>query len=128
MPRLKGPVPQVQAKEGLMPQLVKKRRSGWAVLAMGALIASLLAVGPAPAGAAEIETGDDNEAAASVKPPYKACVGDALDDAGFTDLGSLEAAVADINCLAYYEITTGRTADTFDPNSNVRRSNMALFL
>ena len=43
-------------------------------------------------------------------------MGDALDDAGFTDLGSLEAAVArDINCLAYYGITTGRTADTFDP-------------
>ena len=35
-----------------MPQLVKKRRSGWAVLAVGALVASLLAVGAAPAGAA----------------------------------------------------------------------------
>ena len=45
MPRLKGPVPQVQAKEGPMPQLVKKRRSGWAVLAVGALVASILAVG-----------------------------------------------------------------------------------
>ena len=95
---------------------------------MGALIASLLAVGPAPAGAAEIKSGDDNEAEASVKPDYSACVGDALDDAGFTDLGSLEAAVADINCLKYYKITTGRTADTFDPNSNVTRSQMALFL
>ena len=51
MPHLKGPVPQAQAKEGPMPQLVKKRRSGWAVLAAGALIASLLAVAAAPAGA-----------------------------------------------------------------------------
>ena len=128
MPRLKGPVPQVQAKEGLMPQLVKKRRSGWALLAVGALIASLLAVGSAPAGAAEIKSGDANTANAEVKPAYTACVGDALDDAGFTDLGTLEDAARNINCLAYYEITTGKTADTFDPNSNVTRSQMALFL
>ena len=33
-----------------------------------------------------------------------------------------------INCLAYYGITAGRTADTFDPNANVKRSEMALFL
>ena len=111
-----------------MPQIVKKRRSGWAVLAMGALIASLLAVGSPPAGAEEIETGEDNKAEQSAKPTFSACVGDALDDAGFTDLGSLDEAVDDINCLAYYAITTGRTADTFDPDSNVRRSNMALFL
>ena len=44
MPHLKGSLPQVQAKEGPMPQLVKKRRSGWAVLAAGALVASMLAV------------------------------------------------------------------------------------
>ena len=51
MPRLKGPVPQVQAKEGPMPQLVKKRRSGWAVLAAAAMVASILAVGASPAAA-----------------------------------------------------------------------------
>ena len=46
MPQLKGPVPQAQAKkEGPMPQLVKQRRSGWAVLAVGALIASIFAAG-----------------------------------------------------------------------------------
>ena len=95
---------------------------------MGALVASLLAVGSVPAGAEEIETGDDNTASAEVKPAYSACVGDALEDGGFTDLGTLEDAARDINCLKYYGITTGRTADTFDPNSNVRRSNMALFL
>ena len=111
-----------------MPQLVKKRRSGWAVLAVGALVASLLAVGSAPAGAAAIETGDDNEAEPSVKPTFSACVGDATDDHGFTDLGTLDAAAQDINCLAYYGITTGTTAETFDPNSNVTRSQMALFL
>ena len=111
-----------------MPQLVKKLRSGWAVLAAGALVASLLAVGTAPAGAAAIKTGDDNKAEPSEEAVFSACVGGALDDAGFTDLGSLEAAVDDINCLAYYGITQGKTADTFDPNSSVTRSQMALFL
>ncbi len=33
-----------------------------------------------------------------------------------------------INCLAYYGITTGKTADTYDPQSSVTRSQMALFL
>ena len=106
----------------------RPRRSGWAILAAGALVASLLAVGSAPAGAAEIETGEDNKAEQNAKPTFSACVGEALDDAGFTDLGSLDAAADDINCLAYYGITTGKTADTFDPASNVTRSQMALFL
>ena len=53
-------------------------------------------------------------------------MGPASADAGFTDLG--DAVAADINCLAYYGITTGRTADTFDPSSNVTREQMALFL
>lgn len=105
-----------------MPQIVKKRRSGWAILAVGALIASFLAVGAAPAAAIDEDSKQDHTATAT------ACLGAALVDAGFTDLGSLEAAVGDINCLAYYGITTGRTADTFDPDSNVTRSQMALFL
>ena len=33
-----------------------------------------------------------------------------------------------INCLAYYGITSGKTADTYDPNSHITRSQMALFL
>ena len=106
-----------------MPQLVKKRRSGWAVLAAGALVASLLAVGASPAAAIDEDSEQDHTTTSS------ACVGAAAaHDAGFTDLGSLEAAVDDINCLKYYGITTGRTDDTFDPNSNVTRSQMALFL
>ncbi len=111
-----------------MPQLVKKRRSGWALLAVSALVASLLAVGSAPAGAAEIKTGEDNKAEQSAKPTFSACVGEARDDYGFTDLGTLDAAVANINCLAYYGISAGKTADTFDPDTNVTRGQMALFL
>ena len=95
---------------------------------MSALVASLLAVGSAPAGAAEIKAGEDNKAEASAKPTFSACVGEAVDDQGFTDLGTLDHAKTNINCLAYYGISAGRTADTFDPNANVRRSEMALFL
>ncbi len=87
------------------------------------MVASLLAVGATPAAAIDEDSEQDHTTTSS------ACVGGAAaHDAGFTDLGGLEAAVDDINCLAYYGITTGRTADTFDPSSNVTRSQMALFL
>ena len=121
MPHLKGPVPQVQAKEGPMPQLVKKRRSGWAVLAAGALVASLFAVGASPAAAIDEDSKPDHPAEGT------ACLGAALGDAGFMDTAGLNAE-ADINCLAHYGIAAGKTADMFDPNSNVTRSQMALFL
>ena len=120
MPRLKGPVPQVQAKEGPMPQLVKKRRSGWAVLAVGAVIASILAVGASPA----VATVHEPDAEAT----WSACLGPATEDHGFTDVAMGNAHYENINCLAYYEITVGKTADTFDPRGNVTRSQMALFL
>ena len=92
------------------------------MLAAGAMVASLLAVGAAPAAAIDKDSKPDHPATAT------ACLGPALADHGFTDLGGLDAAVSDIDCLAYYGITAGRTADTFDPNSNVTRSQMALFL
>ena len=120
MPRLKGPVPQVQAKEGLMPQLVKKRRSGWAVLAMGALVASILTVGAAPAVATVQE--------ADAQATWTACLGPAKAGADFTDVSMGNTHYDNINCLRYYGITTGKTADTFDPSAHVTRSQMALFL
>ena len=93
------------------------------MLAAGALVASLLAVGASPAAAIDEDSKPDDPATA------KACLGAALADGGFTDISdaSDEAQTA-INCLAYYGITTGTTADTFGPNSNVTRSQMALFL
>ena len=97
------------------------------MLAAGALVASLLAVSSAPAGAAEIKAGDANKAAPSVTAGFSACVGGAMDGAGFADTVGLGAEGA-IDCLAYYGITTGKTATTFDPGENVRRSQMALFL
>ena len=121
MPRLKGPVPQVQAKEGPMPQLVKKRRSGWAVLAVGALVASILAFGATPA-AARGKQEPDAEAT------WTACLGPAMADQGFTDVSMDGTHYDNINCLAYYGVTTGKTADSYDPGASVTRSEMALFL
>ena len=92
------------------------------MLATAALIASILAVGASPA------------AATTRKPDFeaqwKACLGPALADQGFTDVSETThgSHYDSINCLAYYGITTGRTADTFAPGSNVTRSQMALFL
>ena len=52
-----------------MPQPVTKRRSGTSILAAGALVASLVAVGARPAAAAET--------VADHATPVTACVGDA---------------------------------------------------
>ncbi len=92
------------------------------MLGLGALVASLFAVGAAPAAAIDEDSKQDHA------PKMTACLGEAVQDHGFTDLGTLDAAARNINCLAYYGITLGRTADTFDPNSNVTRRHMALFL
>ena len=109
-----------------MPQLVKKRRSGWAVLAAGALIASLFAVGAAPAAAAPI----DSTAAAQVSAfPFKtACLGPALDDAGFSDVSMDNAHRNAINCIAHYGITAGLGDGTFGARNSVTRAQMALFM
>ena len=105
-----------------MPQLVKKRRSGWAVLAAGALVASLLAVVGASPAAATSGTAD-------VKPEWQACFGPAAESAEFGDVAEGGAHYKNIQCLAHYDITTGRMGGTeFAPRDTVTRSQMALFL
>ena len=95
--------------------------TGWAVLATGALVASLLAVGASPA-AADIEKVDEPALTS-------ACVGDALGDQMFTDVSDEHAFGDAINCIAYYGITNG-TGDgsTFSPNDDVTRAEMAVFI
>ena len=106
-----------------MPQLVKKRRSGWAVLAAGAMVASLLAVGASPAGA---QSANDK---ADVTSVTSACVGDALGDHMFGDVSEGHAFGDAINCVAYYGITNG-TGDgsMYSPNQDVTRAEMAVFI
>ena len=108
------------------------------MLAAGALIASLLAVGAGPVGADHPNTENlRGDKAPGVKPwnvgpvwPWtSACVGDTLDDQGFTDVSEGHAFGDAINCIAYYGVTNG-TGDgsTYSPNQDVTRAEMALFI
>lgn len=100
--------------------LIARQRSRLAVLAVLALVGSLLAVSAVPAVAAEDDTADE-------KAMYSACVGAAMEDAGFADMrGSFAEDAA--NCLAHYGITQGTTEDMYSPKRPVTRRQMALFL
>lgn len=68
---------------------------------MSALIASLFAVGAAPAAALDEDSKPNSPAATS------ACVGDATGDMMFSDVSEMHTFRADINCLAYYGVTIG---------------------
>ena len=131
MPHLKGPVPQAQAKEGPMPQLVKKRRSGWAVLAVCALVASILAVGT---GAVSAQPASTITAASPNHNPdagadWSACVGAAgTHDAMFSDVDEDNVHADAINCIAYYGITVGMGDGTYGPDANVSAFEMRLFV
>ncbi|MDE0268524.1 MAG: S-layer homology domain-containing protein [Acidimicrobiaceae bacterium] len=104
-----------------MARLFRAQRSGWAVLVVGALVASVLAVGSGAANAAF-----DKQ---DYKPSFQACVGPATDDKGFTDVSAGHAHRTAINCLAYYGVSLG-TGDgtTFSPEGTVKRYEMAAFL
>ena len=104
-----------------MPQLVKKRRSGWAVLAAGALVASILAAGASPA-AAGMHNPD-------LTPDWSACVGAAgAHDAAFPDVSEDSVHAADINCIAYYGITVGLGDGSYGADQYVTAFQMRLFV
>ncbi len=92
------------------------------MLAAGAMVASLLAAGAAPAAALD-EDSKPNAAAAT-----SACVGDATADQMFDDVSEGHAFRGDINCLAYYGVTIGYGDGTFKPNDDVSRMEMVLFM
>ena len=104
-----------------MIQPMNKRRSGLAVLAAGALIASILAAGTVPAGA--VTDRPDHTT------PLSACVGDAAVDQMFSDVSAGHVFRDAINCVAYYDITHG-TGDgsTYSPEQDVTRAEMAVFI
>ena len=102
-------------------QPVRRRCLGWGVLAVGALVASVLAVGAVPA-AAVTDKADHTTR-------LSACVADAAQDRMFTDVSEGHAHRAAINCVAYYGITQG-TGDgsTYSPGDEVTRAEMAVFI
>ena len=103
-----------------MPQQVNRRRSGRSILAVGALVASLVAVGARPAAAAET--------VADHATPVTACVGEATTDRMFTDVSQGHFFRGAINCLAYYGVTVGYGDGTFGPGRDVSRVEMVLFM
>ena len=103
-----------------MPQPVNRRRSGKAILAAGALVASLVAVGAPPAAA--VQTVADNAT------PVTACVGDATTDWMFSDVSQGHIFRDAINCLAYYGVTIGYGDGTFRSSRDVSRFEMVLFM
>ena len=104
-----------------MPQIVKKRRSGWAILAAAALVASVLAVGATPA-AAVMHSPD-------ASPDFSACVGAAGSyEAMFPDVAEDSVHAAAINCIAYYGITVGKNDGSFAPGDHVSAFQMRQFV
>ena len=100
--------------------LIARQRSRLAVLAVLALVGSLLAVSAVPAVAADHDMADK-------KAEYSACVGAAMEDAGFADMrGSFAEDAA--NCLSHYGITQGTSDGVYSPKRVVDRRQMALFL
>ena len=104
-----------------MIQALKQLRSGLAVFAAGALVASVLAAGAAPAGA--VTDRPDHATRLS------ACVGDAAVDRMFTDVSAGHVFRDAINCIAYYGITQGTDdGSTYSPEQDVTRAEMAVFI
>jgi len=104
----------------MQPRLSRPRK-GWAVLAAGAVVASLLTAGATTA-TATTDTPDE-------KSPVTACLGEALTDWGFTDVSDNHVFHDSINCLAHYGITIGcGDGTTFCPDEPIPRWQMMLFL
>ena len=99
--------------------LIARQRSRLAVLAVLALVGSLLAVSAVPVAAEDGEA--DNKAV------FSACVNAATEDAEFTDVdGEVESAA---NCLFHYGITKGTKVEgEFGPRQLITRVQLALFL
>ena len=114
-----------------MPQLVKKRRSGWAVLAVCALVASILAVGAGPTAAQPAATAEPVNPTHNPEwgAHWSACVGSAGSyDAMFSDVSEDNVHAGDINCIAAYGITIGMGDGTYAPDANVSAFEMGLFV
>jgi len=101
-----------------------KRRIGvlTAVAVLAALVPALTTV--SPVSAAPATTAIATVAGLSGEATFVTCPASAaIPSAGFTDTTS-----TDVDCLAYYGITKGTTATTYEPTASVPRWAMALYL
>jgi hypothetical protein len=89
----------------------------------GSLIGAIALVGTTLTGGA---LANEHEPEPAPRDNTSACPDGDVEAAGFTDAeGTHEDA---IECLAWYDITQGRTDDRYDPSASVKRANMAVFL
>jgi len=102
---------------------LKRRISVFAAIAvLAAGVPALTTVSPATA--APATTAISTVAALTGEASYVTCPDSAaIPSAGFTDTTS-----TDVDCLAYYGITLGTTATTYEPTASVARWQMALYL
>jgi hypothetical protein len=100
-----------------------RRRIG--VLSAIAVLAALVpALTVSPVSAAPATVAISTVAGLSAEATFLTCPDSAsIPAAGFTDTTS-----TDVDCLAYYGITKGTTATTYDPTASVARWQMALYL
>ena len=89
-----------------------------AVLTALALVASVLVAVPVSAA--------DDPPKSSYGATFTACLD--IPEAEFGDVLDTQTDADNINCIAYYNITMGKSATTYDPLASVTREEMALFL
>ena len=108
-----------------MPTYLPGRLSRPIVLLVALAMAfSLLAVTPVTTKAQTSDPAPDYLASFDACPEDE----DVIPDAGFVDVPNRHANAGDINCIAYYGITRGKTTTTYAPDAPVIREHMALFL
>jgi len=102
---------------------LKRRISVFAAVAvLAAGVPALTSV--SPASAAPAATAITTVAGLAGEATYLTCPASAdIPSAGFTDTTS-----TDVDCIAYYGITKGTTATTYEPTASVARWQMALYL
>ena len=59
---------------------------------------------------------------------FDACPEDIIPSAGYVDVPAAHSNAPDVDCIAYYGITRGTSANTYSPDLPVIREHMALFL
>jgi hypothetical protein len=96
---------------------LKKRLGVLTAIAVLAALVPALAASPASAAPATVAVAPGNGAT------YSACPTGSAAAAGFTDTTS-----TDVDCIKMHGITTGVTATTYEPASNIPRWQMALYL
>ena len=103
---------------------MKRRIAVISAVAVIAAVVPALTVSPATAAPATTAITAVTMPSVNDLAEYKACPASAdIPSAGFTDTTD-----ADVDCLAYYGITSGTTATTYSPEDSVSRWQMALFL